>query len=244
MRSGLKILLIRHAQSQGNVEGRMEGWQSTGLTPQGQQQAQQLGGWLGQHQWHPTHIYCSPLLRATETLAAMSQGFEAAYRSGAFRRPDAVTDPLPQPQCWDDLKENNQGIFNGLTWPEAQARYPDLCDRLESSLDWVPIPGAETLAAGRDRARRVVDQLLHHRNGDRLWVISHQWILQQIVAELLGCERVWGISIGHTARFEVWLDRDRWANADQRLNSELWQIKAFNDSSHLAPGILDGDRDP
>lgn len=176
-----------------------------------------------------------PLLRATETLAAIIQGFETAYRSEASRRPDVATDSLPQPQVWDDLKENNQGIFNGLTWPEAQARYPDLCDRLEGSLDWVPIPGAETLTAGRDRARRVVDQLLRHRNGDRLWIISHQWILQQIMAQILGCDRVWGMPIGHTARFEVWLDRDRWASADQRLNSELWQIKAFNDCGHLAP---------
>lgn len=230
MRSGLKIVLARHGQSQGNVEGRMEGWHSTGLTAQGQRQAQQLGQWLALNREHPTHVYCSPLRRATETLAAMIQGFEAGSKiEGSFTS-------LPVAQFWDDLKENNQGIFNGLTWPEAQARYPALCDRLESGLDWLPIPDAETPAEGHRRARRVVERLLQHRNGDRLWVISHQWILQHIMAQLLGCDRAWGMAMAPTARFEVWLDQPYWADAspNQRLNTERWHIKSFNDVSHLS----------
>ena len=43
------------------------------------------------------------------------------------------------------------------------------------------------------------------------------------------------LTIPATAVFEFWLDRDRWCerNDDDRWNSELWQIKRFNDSQHL-----------
>lgn len=226
----LKILLIRHGQSQGNVEGRMEGWSSTGLTALGRTQAQHLGQRLAQENRLPTHLYCSPLQRATETLAALASEL---WPGAEISIPTIFH---------DDLRENHQGILTGLTWAEAQSRYPDLCQQLEASLDWVPIPEAETWTGGHQRAQRFVDDLLkQHRNGDQVWVISHQWILQHICACLLGCERTWGIAFGHTAITELWLDRNRWFETDHypRLNTELWRIQHLNDQSHLA--LLSGD---
>lgn len=219
----LKILLMRHGQSQGNVEGRMEGWSSTGLTDLGRKQAQGLGQRLAQAPQRPTHLYCSPLQRATETLDAMvSEVWETAES------------PIPT-VFHDDLRENHQGILTGLTWAEAQAHYPDLCQRLETSLDWVPIPEAESWTEGHQRAQRFVDGLLQqHRNGDQVWVISHQWILQHILACLLDCGRTWAVNWGHTAITELWLNRNRWCDTDphQRMNTELWRIQRFNDDSH------------
>ena len=234
----LRLLLIRHGQSQGNVEGRMEGWSSTGLTNLGRKQSQQLGQRLAQENKPPTHLYCSPLQRATETLAAMASKLWVTTAIPVRELPkSAIPIPeIPVPTVFhDDLRENHQGIFTGLTWAEAQAQYPDLCQRLETSLDWIPIPDAETPQAGHQRAKHFVDDLLQqHHNGDQIWVISHQWILQHILACLLGCERTWGIPLGHTAITELWLDRDRWFETDphQRLNTELWRIQRFNDDSH------------
>ena len=244
----LKLLLVRHGQSVGNIEGRMEGVSSTGLTPLGMQQAI----WLGQHlaaiAWQPTHIYCSPLDRATATLRYLLQGFKETCGENAPGIEPAIAAPvgwaLPShPQILDDLKEYDAGIFTGLTWLEASAQYPDLCHQLEASLDWQPIPQAETLDQGSARAQGVVGRLLNrHRNGDRVIVISHHWILQQIIACLLGCDsrsdpfrnRTWGLPMANTGCFEFWLDRDRWADpGPNRLNTELWQIKRFNDTRHL-----------
>lgn len=221
----LKILLIRHGQSEGNVAGRMEGWSSTGLTTLGQDQAQRLGQRLAGENWHPTQVYCSPLRRATETLHAMAAGFW-----------ETVAIPVPV-VFHDDLRENHQGILTGLTWAEAQAQSPDLCQRLETSLDWIPIPGAESWAERHQRGQRFVDTLVQqHHNGDQVWVISHQGILQHILANLLGGERTWGIAWGHTAITELWLDRDRWFDTqpNQRLNTELWKIQRFNDQTGRA----------
>jgi broad specificity phosphatase PhoE len=216
----------------------MEGWQSTDLTSTGQGQALALGQRLAAEGWEPTHIYCSPLQRATATLQGMLAGFGADPQLPPM--PLATEVVFPQGRVpvtlRDDLKEYNQGIFNGLTWAEAQALAPELCQRLETSLDWQPIPEAETLAQGHGRAKGFITEVLsHHDNGDRLWVISHHWWLQQAIASLLGSDRPWGFAIGHTACFEFWLDRDRWdQTGPNRLNTELWQIKRWNDRGHWA----------
>lgn len=212
----LKLLLIRHAESIGNVEGRMMGQRHDPLTRKGQRQAQRLGDRLKGHS--PNCIYSSPLQRAMETAKVLQ-------RSQPTNVPIAYR---------DDLQEFHNGIFAGLTWVEASAQYPDLCYRLMASSDWVPIPGAETLQSGRDRARRAIAQLLTHGNGDRVWVVSHHWILQQVVSVLLGCDRTWQFPLGHTGLIEIWLDRDRWLTPEQAFNSALWQIRRFNDLSHLS----------
>ncbi|PZU99043.1 MAG: histidine phosphatase family protein [Leptolyngbya sp.] len=244
----LNLLLVRHGQSVGNTEGRMEGCSSTGLTPLGVEQSRRLGQHLATTGWHPTHIYCSPLLRSTATLAEMVKGLgkEASQAAeGPGLAPQAAIAGTPHATLapdqtvpvtlLDDLKEYDVGIFTGLTWAEARDRHPDLCHQLETSLDWQPIPQAETLEQGHNRAQRVVDGLLErHRNGDRVLVIGHHWILQHVIACLMGCDRAWGLPMANTALFEFWLDRDRWPQAGpNRLNSELWRVKRFNDTTHL-----------
>ncbi|MBD2233586.1 histidine phosphatase family protein [Phormidium tenue] len=245
----LKLLLVRHGQSVGNTEGRMEGCSSTELTPLGVEQSRRLGQHLAITGWHPTHLYCSPLARSTATLTDIVNGLgEKTFQAidGLTPAPDADTTEPPKPvtlasdqavpmTLLDDLKEYDAGIFTGLTWAEARDRHPDLCHQLETSLDWQPIPQAETLEQGHNRAQRVVDGLIErHRNGDRILVIGHHWILQHAIACLMGCDRAWGLPMANTALFEFWLDRDRWPQpGPNRLNSELWRIKRFNDTTHL-----------
>lgn len=246
----LKLLLVRHAQSVGNTEGRMEGCSSTDLTPLGMQQSLHLGQHLAATHWWPTHIYCSPLTRATATLAGVMQGLkpsalvspnplpEFGHLAAIAADPPSVNLPSGQAiplELRDDLKEYDAGILTGLTWAEASKQHPDLCHQLETSLDWQPIPQAETLEQGHTRAEGAINHLLcQHANGDRVLVISHHWLLQHMIARLLGSDRVWGLPISNTACFEFWLDSDRWLNSGvNRLNTELWQIKRFNDVTHL-----------
>jgi broad specificity phosphatase PhoE len=253
----LKLVLLRHAESVGNGAGCMEGRQSTPLTPRGWQQAKALGRSLAAQAGALTHLYCSPQLRAVQTLQGIIQGggwrvcqpsqTEVAASLSLPQvqpggevlvlAPDSDAGPRADvPITWQDcLQEYDNGILAGLTWAEAQQAYPELCQRLETTLDWVPIPGAETWEAGRDRARSAVHTWLqHHGNDDGLWVITHHWILQQLIAVILGSDRCWGLAIPPTAVFEFWLDCDRWERTgSDRWNSELWQIKRFNDSSHL-----------
>ncbi|MGB3613353.1 MAG: histidine phosphatase family protein [Elainellaceae cyanobacterium] len=212
----LKLLFVRHAESIGNAQGRMVGQYHDPLTPRGQDQAQQLAFRL--QRYVPTCIYASPLQRAAET-------------ADILRRSLGALTPITY---LDELQEFQNGIFSGLTWAEAQERYPDFCQQLITNRDWISIPEAETLQSGRDRAERVVNQLLTHRSGELVWVVSHHWILQHVVSVLLGCDRTWEFPLDHTGLVEVWLDRDRWAMPEQKLNSALWHVHRFNDVAHLS----------
>jgi len=221
----LKILLIRHAQSLGNIQRLMEGQSSTELSALGQDQAQRLSRALvsiGGHAQLPTHVYTSPLLRAAQTAQPLTEALQQANHSFTSCQ-------------MNGLKEIDQGIFQGMTWPQAQMAYPEICTRLLSSLAWQPVPGAESPTAARERASNWISHLLNtHQPGETIWVVSHEGILQHIIAALLGCDRTWRTKIAHTAIFEFWLAASQWQHlAHNRFNPEYWQIRRFNDSSHL-----------
>jgi broad specificity phosphatase PhoE len=247
MHGVLKLLFIRHAQSTGNLEKRMQGHGEFDLTDLGRQQAEALAKRLLIEGWLPTQVYTSPLRRAMQTTQILvdhlkTAGLPAAVSDLIDPSVQAVGDPAPLEKLGEvpivpaeALKEFQNGIFQGLTWGETMQQYPDLCHQLESSPDWLPIPGAETLQEARSRAQQFIQTLLQrHQNGDRLWIVTHSWILQHLIAELLGCDRSWRLHARNTALFEFWLDRDRWFTPDQnRFNTDLWQVRRFNDAHHL-----------
>ncbi len=225
----------------------MQGHGDFELSAIGKAQAQRLAQRLLAESWVPSSIYSSPLKRTAQTAEILVNHFLTAplpsavsdlIDSGEVSSPTTPTqDSLKtvKIQYSDDLKEFQNGIFQGLTWAEAQERHPQLCQALEASPDWIPIPGAESLQEARDRARHFIQDILtHHQESDRLWIITHSWILQHLVAELLGCDRSWRLHAHNTALFEFWIDRSRWHCTDQnRLNTDLWQIQRFNDDRHL-----------
>lgn len=242
----LKLLFIRHAQSIGNIEKRMQGHGDYELSPLGRQQSESLAKTLRTESWRPSHVYTSPLKRAVQTTEILLSYFQVPHLPAAVSDlidPDSETpieadEPSPKTipvEHAEELKEFQNGIFQGLTWGEAQTRYPDLCRKLESSPDWIPIPEAETLYDARDRAKRFLDRIMQrHRDGDQLWIVSHSWILQHLIAQLLGSDRSWRLRAHNTALFEFWIDRSRWELQNQnRFNTDLWQIRRFNDSRHL-----------
>lgn len=247
----LKLLLMRHGESTSNRDRRMTGREDSALTPLGQQQCQQLADWLYQQRWQPSHIYSSPLRRSLASVAALLTPWQWQLPTplvtnwtgepwGDRSAPLAVpVTPLgseaPPPLTLSpQLQEFDAGILTGLTWAAAQQQYPDLCRALMTSADWVPIPEAETPLQGRQRAQQFIDLVLQtHGNGDRVWVMSHQWLLEHLIAALLGGDRTWQIAMPNTALFEFWLDRDRWEQSGMATGiSDLWQIQRFGDRPH------------
>ncbi len=221
----LKLTLIRHAESTGNVQGMMEGQSSTALSDKGIRQAEQLRMALTDELLDNeprtkrlSSIYSSPLLRATQTADILITSIESSRY-----------------QISGDLQEIHQGIFQGLTWSAAQRQYPRCCAQLLSTRQWQPVPEAESLATARTRAQTWISQILHrHRPGEVVWAVSHAGIMQQMVSVILGCDRTWKIPIHHTARFEFWLSQTSWqALTTDRYNPEYWILRRFNDDSHL-----------
>lgn len=244
----MKLLFVRHAQSVGNQQKRMQGHGEFELSAEGRRQAEQLAQRLLAESWRPSHVYSSPLQRAaqtTEILLAhlMADPLPSAVSDlvdGEIAAPLDILDSRGEHRGMavhyaDELMEFQNGIFQGLTWAEARALHPELCESLETSPDWIPIPGAESLQDARDRARQFIHGLLERHTGSaQILIVTHSWILQHLIAELLGCDRSWRLHARNTALFEFWLDRSRWHQPQQnRFNTDLWQVRRFNDCHHL-----------
>jgi len=105
------LFLIRHGQSEGNVAGRLQGWQDAPLTALGERQAVRVAVALRQFltvaEVEIAAIYSSPLQRAARTADAVSQVL------GLLVQPDP------------DLREMHFGRVEGLTEAEWKDCFPD-----------------------------------------------------------------------------------------------------------------------
>ena len=73
-----------------------------------------------------------------------------------------------------------------------------------------------------------------HSNEDSVLLVSHGGIMQFIFAQIIGSDRLWGLSVRNTGVFDFTIDVDRWCEDGQTLtNQNLWRINLFNDATHL-----------
>lgn len=206
----------------------MEGQSSTALSPEGKSQAKQLAQMLvsccsaGRCPStftidKPTYLYSSPLLRAQQTAQCLSAALQQSGHS--FQ---TVEDSR--------LKEIHQGIFQGLTWPEAQTSFPQLCARLMSTPAWQPVPGAESPQEARARSHNWLTQILsRHQPGETLWAVSHAGFMMHLIAEIRGQRSPWEKQISHTATFEFWFSTESLdVPQPDDLGSKRWRLHYFN----------------
>ena len=213
----MELVFVRHAESLGNAQGRLQGRQDSELTDLGRRQAARLRDRFAYEGFEPTHIYASPLSRSYETARIVSSTWDRAI--------------VP----WDDLMEIDVGVFSGKTWDDIEREFPDMAREFAETRDWDRIPGAETFGERRRRATGAVQGLIaDHSNDDRVLAFTHGGILQHLFAVLMDSERLWGMAVGNTALFEFTLDVDRWNQDGNAItNPTLWRINRFNDTSHL-----------
>ena len=219
----MKLRIVRHAESTGNASGRWQGRNDTQLTERGREQAARLRVRFEAEGYLPTHIYSSPLSRTLHT---------ARIACGGWKSPI---------ERWDDLMENDVGVFSGLTWEEVESRYPDTAREFAQDRNLDIVEGAESHSDRVARARRVVNKLIaDHSNDDTPLVFSHGGFIGYLFAELMGANRLWGLGVKNTAMFDFSIDVERWRQDGQNLsNSMLWRIERFNDAAHLEESAPD-----
>ena len=213
----MKLRIVRHAESTGNAQGRWQGRDDTQLTDLGREQAARLGERFLSEGYRPSHIYSSPLSRTFET---------ARIASSAWDIPIARV---------DDLMETDVGVFTGLSWEEIELSMPEVAKEFAATRNTDIIEGAESYAQKSERARRVVEWVIaDHANEDSVLLVSHGGIMQYIFAQIIGTDRIWGVSVRNTGIFDFTIDVDRWRLDGQNLgNTNIRRIDLFNDATHL-----------
>lgn len=102
----MRLLLIRHGQSEGNAAGVLQGQLDYGLSDLGRRQAEATGAALRGEA--VTRLVTSPLLRAADTAAILAAHLGLDWE--------------PEPR----LTEYDIGHAAGLTGPELGARFPGI----------------------------------------------------------------------------------------------------------------------
>jgi 2,3-bisphosphoglycerate-dependent phosphoglycerate mutase len=163
------LVLIRHGESQWNLENRFTGWIDVPLTEKGRAEARRAGERV--RHIHFDKVYTSVLQRATETL-------------------DIVLDILGQrglPVFYDAaLNERHYGDLQGLNKAETAEKFGKAQVHLwRRSYDVAP-PGGESL---KDTAARTLPYFEQHilpdvRDGKNVLVVAHGNSLRSIVMQL------------------------------------------------------------
>jgi len=128
----LRILLLRHAQSTWNAQGRWQGRADPTLSPDGRRSAEAVAPYYE----GVSAIYSSPLLRSRETAEIIGKvlGIEHLLTT-------------------EDLSERDIGEWTGLTREEVEASWPGYLKNHR----WPP--SAETTDSVRQRAHRSLQQI-------------------------------------------------------------------------------------
>jgi broad specificity phosphatase PhoE len=144
------LILIRHARSIWNAEGRWQGQADPPLDEQGRRQAKALAHHLRHERLDA--VYSSPLERARETAEAIAHEHRLAV----------LLD--------DRLKERHVGEWSGLTEGEVRERYPDTF----TPTWWVEgPPGGESQAAVTARAVAAFGAICQRYPEGMVAVVSH-----------------------------------------------------------------------
>ena len=159
-----QLYLIRHGRTAWNNADRLQGWADEPLDAVGQAQAAALAEYLRGTAF--SAIYSSPLLRASQTAAAVA----------GVHRLRVNLDPR--------LRERNVGEWTGLTIEQARAQAPEQFD----AADWrqAGAPGGDSQAALTERMAAAFEDILAVHPESLVAVVSHGGALSAVLAHLLG----------------------------------------------------------
>jgi 2,3-bisphosphoglycerate-dependent phosphoglycerate mutase len=231
------VVLLRHAQSQWNLENRFTGWADPALTEAGLAEARQAGECLRIHGYRFDMAYSSRLTRAITTSDLILDG---------------IGQPgIPRQQEWR-LNERHYGALQGKDKAEAMAlageeqvwrwrrSYRERAEPLApgdpghprndpryADVDPARLPAVENLAETRRRVMAFWNQEIvpHIRRGERLLISAHGNTLRALIMDLAGMDvaEVEGFEIPTATPIIYTFDRDGRARHWRYLDMDCHQ---------------------
>jgi broad specificity phosphatase PhoE len=195
----VRLLAIRHGDTQYARERRFAGSRDVALSPHGRRQfeavARALTGVV------PGAVFASPLARAR----ASAELIAAAHGV------DLRVDPA--------FREMAFGDWEGLTRTEVAGRYPGEFERWRVTPHLVEPPGGERLDAVAARVAAGVAELCAAHAGQTVVLVSHAIVIRLIVLAALGLgsERLWSVDASPAGITEIEY-QDGWTTV-HRMNT-------------------------
>lgn len=166
-RFDLRIILVRHGETDWNRENRLQGRMDIPLNQKGKVQADALA--LALKDEALTAIYSSPLVRAMET-------------ARSIRRSHPFT-PLFEERGLVDM---SLGDFDGIEFGQWASDFPDFYKAWQTAPACLRMPGGETLQDVQKRAIETLDRAASlHPSGSTLLLCSHNFVNRTLLCHAL-----------------------------------------------------------
>lgn len=160
------VIIVRHGQSQANLEQWFAGQCHVPLTDLGHKQAELTAAYLDRYPIQ--HIYASDLRRAYQTAE------HTANRRGIAIVPDT------------DFREILAGEWEGLRFDEIAQRYPESHRIWKEHVGRSQPDGGESVAEVSARVCRRLDELIQKHRGECFAVFTHAIPARSLACRWLG----------------------------------------------------------
>ena len=204
-----RICLVRHGETEWNAERRIQGQTDIGLNAIGKQQAEAAGRWLSSKKIDV--LYSSDLQRAWVTA-------EAIGRAVGLR-----------PMATPEMRERRYGVFEGLTYAEAQQRFPEGYAAFEGRNADYNFENGESLLEMFERVTTRLQLIADAHPGQTVVIVLHGGVLDIINR--------------FVRRNSLEVSRDFLIpNAGLNWISTVdgqWTLDSWGETNHLADGALD-----
>lgn len=199
------LTLVRHGQTDWNLNGRFQGRTDIPLNETGRRQAALAARALVG--MHPDVIYCSPLIRTQQTA-------EPLLRATGM---DFTVEP--------DLAEISVGSWEGMTFDQVDQIDPQFRRDLSAGRDARRSDEGETASETGVRVAGALRAIVARHPGKQILVFSHGVAIRQGIAALLG----WGwdqsqqLGVIDNCSWQRLEDRRREGQSEPR-----WQLGCYN----------------
>jgi probable phosphoglycerate mutase len=170
----MRVFLMRHGETTGDVEGRYGGDYDDHLTEKGKKQSLELAKRLEESEI--STLYVSPKARAVETALIISKNLPFEV--------EAISMP--------DLRErNNYGALTGMKKSEAKKNFPEEVSDLEENSPYHHVKGTEDYYDFSERILGVFNEIVQEefeKETAAIGILTHGGPIMAIFREILGFE--------------------------------------------------------
>lgn len=200
----MKILLIRHGRSEGDILNLHEGRADYSLTEAGELQAKELASYV-KKTFNITKIFTSPLRRALKTAEIISNECNIPFTSEK------------------DLMEFNNGLLAGCTREFANEKYPEIKLPEDQSLYEM-----ECLNQFLNRVRFAFGKIISTcKDEDTVAIITHGGVINMLYKVMIGlpacgneifCTEDTGLHVWNFKDNKLYIEK---SNSTEHINEEI-----------------------
>jgi alpha-ribazole phosphatase len=166
---------VRHGQTSWNQEGKYQGHSDISLNERGIKQGNLVAKRLAKEKI--SAIYSSDLLRAQQTAEAIAE----------YHGLSVITKP--------EFREINFGIWEGLTYQEIMADWPEILTAMYSKPDEIGPPQGESFQVVKQRVTRSLQECIAEHQEQTIVLVSHGGTMRVLLCAALGIglDKMWSM---------------------------------------------------